>query len=225
MIFSYSFTLRPKFNPRLKIDLSIGVLIACRISTICSSDNARLVDSSGFGTKLGRFNDALISSISLGSIIYGSIFFLLHHFSIQVKNADIVCDKSKAAVWNDLTDKWIYGNVILTGDVANQNLKPFIEGILPSIVCGDIAGKFAANRTLYIIDQYIPNLKKLKAIAMDAGLQDRGISGSTRKLHEVLDKYDIPHMYESYEGDHINRIAERIRTKVLPFFSEHLKFD
>ena len=89
----------------------------------------------------------------------------------------------------------------------------------------EIAGKFAANRTLYIIDQYIPNLKKLRAIAMDAGLHDRGISSSTRKLHELLDKYDIPHMYESYDGDHINRIAERMRIKTLPFFSEHLKFD
>jgi enterochelin esterase-like enzyme len=92
-------------------------------------------------------------------------------------------------------------------------------------VLQDIAAKFSANRTLYIIDQYIPNLKKLNAIAMDAGLQDRGISNSTRKLHEILDAYNIPHMYESYEGNHTNRIAERIRTKTLPFFSEHLSFD
>jgi enterochelin esterase-like enzyme len=89
----------------------------------------------------------------------------------------------------------------------------------------DIAAKFSANRTLYIIDQYIADLKKLKAIAMDAGLQDRGISNSTRKLHEILDAYNIPHMYESYEGNHTNRIAERIRTRTLPFFSEHLSFD
>ena len=89
----------------------------------------------------------------------------------------------------------------------------------------DIAAKFSANRTLYIIDQYIPNLKKLSAIALDAGLQDRGISDATRKQHEMLDTYEIPHMYESYEGDHVNRITERIRTKTLPFFSEHLSFD
>lgn len=89
----------------------------------------------------------------------------------------------------------------------------------------DIASKFAANRTLYIIDQYIPNLKKLKAIAMDAGQQDQGISESTKKLHELLDKYNISHLYESYQGDHINRIAERIQTKTLPFFSENLSFE
>jgi len=89
----------------------------------------------------------------------------------------------------------------------------------------DIASKIAANRTLYTIEQYIPNLKKLKAIAMDAGLQDYGISNSTKKLHELLNVYDIPHVYESYEGDHLNRIGERIQTKILPFFSENLSFD
>ncbi len=33
--------------------------------------------------------------------------------------------------------------MLLAGDSANQNFKPFIEGILPSIICGDIAGKIA----------------------------------------------------------------------------------
>jgi len=89
----------------------------------------------------------------------------------------------------------------------------------------EIAAKFSANRILYTIDQYIPNLKKLTAIGMDAGDQDYGISGSTRKLHEILDAYGIPHQYEGYEGDHLNRIADRIHTKTLPFFSEHLDFE
>jgi enterochelin esterase-like enzyme len=88
----------------------------------------------------------------------------------------------------------------------------------------DVINKIIANRTLNFVDQYIPNLKKLKAIALDAGMQDRGISEATKKLHEVLESYQIPHFYESYEGDHLNRIAERIRTKALPFFSKNLLF-
>lgn len=88
----------------------------------------------------------------------------------------------------------------------------------------DVINKIIANRTLNFVDQYILNLKKLKAIAIDAGLQDRGISEATKNLHEVLDSYQIPHFYESYEGDHLNRIAERIRIKALPFFSENLVF-
>lgn len=89
----------------------------------------------------------------------------------------------------------------------------------------EVVNKIIANRTLSIVDQYIPNLKKLKAIGMDAGLQDRSISESTKKLHELLDAYQVPHQYESYEGDHLNRIAERIQTKALPFFSANLVFE
>ena len=39
----------------------------------------------------------------------------------------------------------VYGNIIFTGDAANQNIKPFIEGFLPGIICGDIAGVCASN--------------------------------------------------------------------------------
>lgn len=98
---------------------------------------------------------------------------------------------------------------------------PFADGEVKP----EIAAKITANRTLYSIEQYIPNLKKLNAIAMDAGDKDRGISGTTRQLHELLEVYEIPHFYESYDGDHLNRIAERIMTKALPFFSENLVFE
>ncbi len=88
----------------------------------------------------------------------------------------------------------------------------------------DVINKIIANRTLNFVDQYILNLKKLTAIGMDAGLQDQGISAATKELHELLDSYQIEHFYESYEGDHLNRIAERIQTKALPFFTQNLVF-
>ncbi len=75
---------------------------------------------------------------------YFEEFLELPHVKKQVKNAEYVVEKSGKAVWNDLTDEWIYGNVLLTGDVANQNFKPFIEGILPAISCGDIAGNLSS---------------------------------------------------------------------------------
>lgn len=88
----------------------------------------------------------------------------------------------------------------------------------------DVINKIITNRTLTYVDQYILNLKKLKSIAIDARFQDRGISEATKTLYEVLDFYQIKHFYESYEGDPTNRIAERIQTKVLPFFTENLTF-
>ena len=83
----------------------------------------------------------------------------------QVKNAEYTVEKSKKEVWNDLADKWIYGNVILAGDAANQNIKPFIEGILPSIICGDIAGKKAYdacnNKKKVSHDKYFDRVQKV----------------------------------------------------------------
>lgn len=87
-----------------------------------------------------------------------------------------------------------------------------------------IAAKWAANAPLAMIDQSIPNLKKLHAIAFDAGAQDAGIASSIKVLDQVLKDYQIPHTFEIYEGTHVSRIAERIETKMLPFFSGNLAF-
>jgi digeranylgeranylglycerophospholipid reductase len=65
----------------------------------------------------------------------------------QVKNGTNVVEKSGNAILKYQTDSWVYGNVILVGDSANQNLKPFIEGNLPGIICGDIAGRLSYNVT------------------------------------------------------------------------------
>jgi hypothetical protein len=86
-----------------------------------------------------------------------------------------------------------------------------------------VAAKWAANAPLSMLDQYIVNLKKLRAIGFDAGTQE-GIPATSRALHEALERYGIPHAFEIYEGNHINRVAERIETKVLPFFSTNLEF-
>ena len=84
--------------------------------------------------------------------------------------------------------------------------------------------KWSANRPLNTLDQYISNLKELKAFAFDAGTNDPGIAASIRILDEELNKYKISHFFEVYDGNHINRVAERIEKKMLAFFSENLSF-
>ena len=63
----------------------------------------------------------------------------------QVKGGITMEEKSGKVPIRYLTDKWVYGNVLLAGDAASQNLKPFAEGILPAIICGDIAGKTVSD--------------------------------------------------------------------------------
>lgn len=82
--------------------------------------------------------------------------------------------------------------------------------------------KWNANMPLSNIDQYITNLKQMKGIGFDAGDRDQPIASNIKILHQVLDVYKIPHSYEEYQGDHINKVGERIETKMLPFFSKNL---
>ena len=88
-----------------------------------------------------------------------------------------------------------------------------------------IAAKFSANAPLAMVDQFIPNLRQLRAIAFDAGTKDVSIAATIKTLDEILNGYAIPHTYETYDGTHISRIAERIETKMLPFFSKNLWFE
>jgi enterochelin esterase-like enzyme len=88
----------------------------------------------------------------------------------------------------------------------------------------EILAKYHANEPLYMIDQYIANLRRLKAIGMDAGDKDHSITTATLELDKVLTNYGIPHQFEIYDGDHLNHIADRIETKVVPFFSQNLSF-
>ena len=87
-----------------------------------------------------------------------------------------------------------------------------------------VAVKWAANSPVAMLDQYVPNLKKYKAIAMDVGLQDNLIT-SNRVFEEALTRFGVAHTFETYEGDHSNHIPQRLEEKVLPFFSQQLSFE
>ena len=70
----------------------------------------------------------------------------------------------------------------------------------------------------------IYNIKKLKAIGFDAGDKDMGIAESLRSLDKDLNKYNIKHSFEIYDGTHISHVADRIKNKMLEFFQNNLSF-
>ena len=90
-------------------------------------------------------------------------------------------------------------------------------------VVPQVLAKWQANAPLAMIDQYISNLRLYKAIGVDVGKNDRSIASTVETLHTILDDYGIRHTYEVYDGDHVNRVAHQLETKVLPFFSSNLK--
>jgi S-formylglutathione hydrolase FrmB len=84
-----------------------------------------------------------------------------------------------------------------------------------------IAGKWLANSPLLLVDQYVPSLKRYRAIALDVGDKDP-LGADNVKLDAELTRLRVQHGYELYDGDHTNRVKERFPAKLLPFFSEHL---
>lgn len=107
-------------------------------------------------------------------------------------------------------------------DPSAQNWLKVYTGLKPDGTLDPLVNyRLAANSPLVLIPQYLPALNGLEAFAMDIGDKDFLLEGN-RKFREELDRFGVKYQFELYEGDHGNRIAERIRTEVLPFFGEHL---
>jgi S-formylglutathione hydrolase len=132
------------------------------------------------------------------------------HSPADLANADrgLITTMAEAAAWS-----------------PNPKNPPFFVDLLskdgklqPAVVA-----RWAANAPLAMLDQYVPNLKKLHAIGIDVGDKD-GLAASNTEMSRILTQYGIANDFETYDGDHTNRIATRVETKVLPFFSHNLVF-
>jgi len=106
---------------------------------------------------------------------------------------------------------------------ANPNNPPlFLDlPVKDGKVRPDIVAKWVANAPLEMIDANVAALNRYYAVAVEVGLQDP-LLASNQQLHEALTRNHVPHYYEEYEGDHTNKVRERIERYVLPFFSKNL---
>ncbi|WKL57730.1 alpha/beta fold hydrolase [Asticcacaulis sp. ZE23SCel15] len=97
---------------------------------------------------------------------------------------------------------------------------PTKDGVLQP----DVLARWAANAPNAMVHQYVPNLRKYKAIALDVGDRD-GLKTDTEALHKILSDYGITDSYQLYDGDHVSGVADRFQNHVLPFFDKNLSFD
>ena len=123
----------------------------------------------------------------------------------QIKNGIKTVDRSGKAPVKQIIDKIQYKNVIFTGDVANQNFKPYVEGIIPSIICGDIAGRSSVKN----FNLYEENIKK------KLGRQFRDSDKLLEKLFKI-DKYQPDkkyllsmYMFAFLNGDIIDDLSQK----------------
>ena len=85
----------------------------------------------------------------------------------------------------------------------------------------DVLARWAANAPLAFVDQYVGNLRRYRAIAIDVGDQD-GLKADAAALREALDQYGISTTFDVYSGTHTSAVADRFQNHVLPFFSRSL---
>lgn len=95
----------------------------------------------------------------------------------------------------------------------------------------DVIARWAANAPISMVHQYIPNMKRYRAIAFDIGDRDVVIAEgedvmlqASRDMDRILSDYGVEHTFEIYPGDHTSGVLERMEKKVIPFFSGNLAF-
>ncbi len=87
----------------------------------------------------------------------------------------------------------------------------------------EIQAKWRANSIVPMLEQHVADLKRYAAIRFDVGTAD-GLLEANRQIDAAMTRVGVRHTFETYDGDHNGKIAERIETRVLPFFSQTLAF-
>jgi hypothetical protein len=87
----------------------------------------------------------------------------------------------------------------------------------------EIQAKWLENSVVPMLETHAGNLKRYTAVKFDVGTMDN-LLDANRQIDAAMTRAGITHIFETYEGDHNGRIAERLETKVLPFFSSTLAF-
>jgi hypothetical protein len=139
----------------------------------------RLTKPRSFKVFLGGFAPGVYAYILPKSATIANVLEL-PSVAEQLREGVVVREKSGWAPIRYFTAKWVYGNVVLVGDAANQNFKPFVEGIIPTIICGVLARETASD--------YLRGKGSLE-----------GCSGRVNaKLGTFFAEFDelIPHLYE-----------------------------
>lgn len=106
----------------------------------------------------------------------------------------------------------------------NPQKPPFFAD-LPTGSADEVRAVFdswAANTPVAMLSQYVYNLKKYNAITIDMGDEDF-LKPESDQLHQLMTRFGVEHDYIIYEGDHVNRVDERVKSQALPFFTKHLK--
>lgn len=93
------------------------------------------------------------------------------------------------------------------------------------VVVDSVFQLWQANAPREMLAGHAEQLKRLRGFMFDVGTSDQLVSpAALASMDEELTRLGVTHTYETYDGDHTNRIAVRIAARLLPFFSKTLDF-
>lgn len=95
--------------------------------------------------------------------------------------------------------------------------------IKDGVARADVQARWLENSLIPMLEKSGSSLKRYRAVKFDVGTMDN-LLVTNQQIDAAMTKLGIPHMFETYEGDHNGKIAERLETKVMPFFSNNLEF-
>ena len=84
--------------------------------------------------------------------------------------------------------------------------------------------QWLAHDPVTLLSTHDGNLQQFRGIRIDCGRADFLI-GENRVFAQALSDAGIPHDFIEYQGNHTNRVRQRMGEHVLPYFSETLSFE
>lgn len=139
---------------------------------------------------------------------------------------------SPAAMWRRLEGEGDYWPLIVASsgaafapdpDRPPLYFEPLYRVVGDSVVAS--AGRsWESALPLAELDGRVDALRSLRGLALDSAFGDQfpHIIEGARAFSDSLEALGVPHLYEVYDGDHRNRMAERLPGRVLPWIDARL---
>jgi len=140
---------------------------------------------------------------------------------------------SIAALWEALEESGDIWPLILAGmwtlllpdpDAPPFYYDPPIREEDGRLVPAGSAERIAAQLPLAQAAEHVEALRSLRGLAFDSAFDDEygHIPLATKAFSDTLEALEVPHLYEVYEGDHRDRMRERMARTILPWVDERL---
>lgn len=98
------------------------------------------------------------------------------------------------------------------------------DSVVPTGAAERIAERTAVALPMANVADHVDGLKRLRGLGFDVAFGDQfeHIPPSTIAFSDTLVALEVPHVFEAYEGDHRNRMSERLPGRVLPWIDDLL---